>query len=210
MINRAILLAVLLLTAIACQSTPPTADSSLDRLTEWMTGSFASTAHAAEDPDYHDIRLHMARIWPDRTDGYWLYVEQAVATRLDEPYRQRVYHLIEEETGSIRSEIYTLPDPSRFAGDWKRMRPLYEIAPDSLLARRGCDVVLRRTQTGSFTGGTEGEECRSILHGASYATSEVVVTSEYLESWDRGFNAEGEQVWGATKGGYKFRKISSR
>jgi hypothetical protein len=27
-----------------------------------------------------------------------------------------------------------------------------------------------------------------------------------MVSWDRGYNDEGEQVWGAEKGGYRFVK----
>jgi hypothetical protein len=44
------------------------------------------------------------------------------------------------------------------------------------------------------------------LKGASYATSEVVIYSDKLISWDRGWNDEGKQVWGAQKGGYVFLK----
>ena len=36
------------------------------------------------------------------------------------------------------------------------------------------------------------------------ATSEVVVSPGRIESWDRGFDAEGAQVWGAEKGAYVF------
>ena len=45
------------------------------------------------------------------------------------------------------------------------------------------------------------------MRGASYASSIVTLTPKYLLSWDRGYNKEGEQVWGAEKGGYMFRKI---
>jgi hypothetical protein len=30
-----------------------------------------------------------------------------------------------------------------------------------------------------------------------------------MTSWDRGFDAQDRQVWGATKGAYLFRKSSS-
>jgi len=32
----------------------------------------------------------MVQIWEERTDGYWLYVEQAIAGYQDKPYRQRI------------------------------------------------------------------------------------------------------------------------
>ena len=83
-----------------------------------------SAAQAAEDPDFYDIRLEMVRIWPDRTDGIWLYVEQAAATHLDQPYRQRVYHVTEEGDGIFRSEVYALSEPLQYAGEWKKKDPL--------------------------------------------------------------------------------------
>ena len=57
-------------------------------------------------------------------------------------------------------------------------------------------------------GGTRGEGCASNLRGAAYATSEVVIMPGRIESWDRGFDAEGHQVWGAEKGAYVFVRKS--
>jgi hypothetical protein len=49
-------------------------------------------------------------------------------------------------------------------------------------------------------------DCKSSLHGVVYATSQVRITEAELYSWDRGFDAEGNQVWGAEGGSYVFRK----
>ena len=54
-------------------TTPVTDD--LEVLLSQMIGSFSSAEQAADDEDYFDIRLEMVPIWPDRQDGYWLYVE---------------------------------------------------------------------------------------------------------------------------------------
>ncbi|WP_337872991.1 CpcT/CpeT family chromophore lyase, partial [Ignavibacterium sp.] len=53
--------------------------SDLDLLVSWMTGSFNSEEQSKNDSDYYNISLEMHRIWENRNDGYWLYVEQAVA-----------------------------------------------------------------------------------------------------------------------------------
>ena len=45
---------------------------------------------------------------------------------------------------------------------------------------------------------------RSDLQGAAYAVSEAIISPQGLLTWDRGFDAAGKQVWGATKGGYDF------
>jgi hypothetical protein len=149
----------------------------------------------------------MVRIWPERSDGFWLYVEQAAATRLDRPYRQRVYRVTGPVDGVFTSHVFAIPDPLRFAGDWRTDEPLSSLTPDSLSLRKGCGVALRRGEDGAFRGGTDGKECRSSLRGASYATSEVTVLSDRIVSWDRGFDESGEQVWGARQGGYVFLRV---
>jgi|GEM_PF-48719 len=189
------------------EAVAPEGGGDMSDLAMYMTGSFSSLAQARADSDYIDIRLEVVPVWPDRSDGPWLYVEQALASRKSRPYRQRVYHLVDNGDGTISSEVYSIEEPLRFAGDWRLDEPLAGLSPDSLAVREGCAVVLRRISAKTFEGSTVERECVSSLRGAVFATSEVSVTRERLMSWDRGFDAEGNQVWGATKGPYIFDRL---
>lgn len=178
------------------------------QLVDWMTGSFSSQAQSERDEAYYDIRLEMWPIWAEHGSGdeAWLYVEQAVAGREDAPYRQRVYRVRALDDGRVESAVYTLPGPERFVGAWKTEAPLATLHPDSLIEREGCAIVLERTDDDSFVGATGERSCPSDLRGASYATSEVRVFAAGLDSWDRGFDPDDAQVWGAEKGAYEFRR----
>jgi hypothetical protein len=180
--------------------------SDIDLLVKWMTGSFSSEEQASQDTNYFNIELEMVQIWENRTDGPWIYVEQAVAEYKDKPYRQRVYQLKKESDGKIESIVYTISHPLRFAGDYKKNIPLLGLIPDSLVLRKGCKVVLYRVDEGYFEGSTVDNNCNSNLRGASYVTSEVIIKEDRLISWDRGFDENDKQVWGAEKGGYIFMK----
>jgi len=205
-IAAAIVLAALVAALTAgCAGEPE--PSVLDDALAWMTGSFSSAEQALADTSYYDIRLEVAPIWPDRDDGPWLYVEQAVATSLDRPYRQRVYHLVAETETVVRSEIYTLRRPMRFAGAHEDPERFATMSPDSLTHRAGCDVLLRRGDEGTLVGGTRGQGCTSTIEGATYATSEITLSAGRLVSWDCGFDDSGAQVWGAEKGGYVFVRV---
>jgi len=182
-------------------------NESLHRLATCLIGSYSSEEQARLDTDYYDIRLHMVLIWKQRTDGYWLYVEQALASTQARPYRQRVYHLTQPTDSTFESGVYTLSDPMRFAGRWKDENPLSLLTPDSLTKRDGCSIILMQKGADFFEGSTIGTGCPSELRGAAYATSEVKLWKDKLISWDRGFDKEGKQVWGAQKGGYVFRKL---
>lgn len=182
-----------------------------------MSGSFTSRDQALADPEYFEIELRMAPIWPGRSDGPWLYVEQARADSGDRPYRQRVYRLGHQSgpgvpAGVFISEVYTLPEPvGRFTGAWAdQSRAAFAgLSPRDLTLLEGCTVRLRwDPQRRVFTGGTDGTGCASTRQGAAYTTSQIELGEGLLTSWDRGFDAAGRQVWGAKSGGYRFVKVS--
>lgn len=189
----------------ACQPTPET-PSDLDTLVTYMVGSFDSAGQAATDTNYFDIKLHMVRIWPERTDGHWLYVEQAAAEAQERPYRQRVYQVTREADGHFKSAVFTMPEPLRFAGGWQDAAMLNDLTHEIIEERAGCAVYLSKQPDGTFSGQTDVKACSSVLRGATYATSSVAVSATEIRSWDQGFNAEDEQVWGATQGPYIFVK----
>jgi hypothetical protein len=172
-----------------------------------MTGSFSSQEQAQADTSFKDIRLEMVQIWKNQTDGHWLYVEQAAAEKLDKPYRQRVYHLTQENDSTFKSAVYTLANPMRFAGAWQEGNPLSSLTPDSLMERAGCAVLLTKQGGDIFIGVSESLSCDSDLYGAIFATSVVMIQKDQIYSWDRGFNINGEQTWGSRAGGYVFKRI---
>lgn len=194
----------------SCQRTECRTGTDVDTLAAFLTGSFSSQAQSERDPDnYFDIRLEAVEIWPGQEDGPWLYVEQAAARALDRPYRQRVYRLSSESGGVLRSRVYTFDEPLRFAGAWAEpARFDTELRPTDLTERDGCAITVTwDPSTRAFVGATSGDGCASSLGGASYATSEVELFADRLLTWDRGFDAGGEQAWGATEGPYEFLRV---
>ncbi len=190
-------------TAAQTQAEP---ESELKTLVQWMTGDFSSAAQHLRDTSYFDIHLHIARIWTADTGNYWLYVEQATAATQDKPYRQRVYQVESDGANGFKSIVYTLPDPAACIGAYKNTAIFDNMKPADLILREGCTVYLTRQESGAFGGSTKPNTCESNLRGAKYANSTVTVSAEMLQSWDQGFNEKGEQVWGATTGGYEFIK----
>jgi hypothetical protein len=202
---------LLLLTAatLACLTafapSPRAADGCCDlaQLVTMMTGHFTSAKQAAADEDYFDITLHMVPIWRERSDAHWLYVEQAVTGMADKPYRQRVYR-VSQRGDVFESAVFELPEPEKYIGTWRDDIPLADIGPADLIERPGCAVYLCKTGPCKFSGSTPGSDCLSSLYGAAYATSEVTITKDQVISWDRGYDPDGKQVWGAEKGPYVF------
>lgn len=192
----------------ACVSTPsgpaPRPDAA-KRVADMLAGDYTSAAQAAEDKEFLEVELHMARIWPERTDGHWLYVEQAMAAAREKPYRQRIYCVTEGDAGSVLSMVYELPNAAERVGAWHEPQAFDADSPGALVKREGCVIRLVR-EGDAWVGTTNGKDCLSSLRGATYATSEVRLLADRIETWDRGFDAADRQVWGSKKGAYRFDK----
>lgn len=172
-----------------------------------MSGDFSSKLQSEQDSDFFDIRLRMVPIWKSTPSEFYLYVEQAVSTSIDKPYRQRIYKVEKISDTEFVSHIYTVSAPSRFVGKKGDDAVFKQLTTDSLQIKDGCAVYLQyNTQTNDFSGATKDGTCPSERQGAKYASSKVTINSNQMVSWDQGWNEEGKQVWGATKGGYIFVK----
>lgn len=202
------LLALLLLVSLAARTLAADTASTLalDRLATLLTGTFTSADQALADKNYRHAVLHAVRIWPERADGPWIYVEQALPEALDQPYRQRVYQLAASADGALEIRVFTLDDPIKATGAWQKSTPLAPFTPDHLTFNEGCTVFFHAMPDGAFVGSTRGNGCPSDLRGATHATTDVTLTSDAIVWWERGYNASNRQVWGSATGGYIFKR----
>lgn len=190
----------------------PTDARDVETVKALLVGEYDSSAQEARDREYFTITLRMTQCWKERADGPWIYVEQAMSTAQDKPYRQRVYRLVSAGAGKVKSEVYELPGTmeevqDKFAGQWRASEPLKGLKAEELKLRDGCAITLTKQVDGVWMGSTNEKDCGSTLRGATYATSEVTLSQGLLRSWDRGFDKDGKQVWGAKKGAYEFVKL---
>ena len=176
-----------------------------------LVGDYSNAAQAKANPAVVELVLHVRPIWADRIDGLWLYVESALASTPDNPYRQRVYQVVDgNEALSVDSRIYDFPEnPSRYAGAWKAARPLDALSPDLLVPRAGCTTTFQRAADGSWQGAMRAGECATNHNGAAYTRSEVTLTRDALSVMDRAYDTAGNVVWEASPEPLRFEKQKS-
>jgi len=177
----------------------------LETLIDWMTGEYDSKDQAEKDSNYDHVTMRMTRVWADKPNGAWLYVEQALASTPEKPYRQRMYFLSEITEDEYSMDIYDLPQPAEFVGAWKDTSPFDNITLFDLSHKSGCTVVIFYDGF-QYGGSSRKGACKSERNGATYMTSDITLTEGSLEAWDRGYDGEGNQVWGPENAPYKFQK----
>ena len=207
--SLAVVAALIALSLSVFGQTSKVGKKDVKKLAEMMAGEFSSEGQSKTDAAFFHIKLRMKPIWAEKKDGRWLYVEQAASETEDKPYRQRVYHVYRQDETTIVSKVYEIKDAANYILGWKDEAKLKALSSDSLIDRQGCAIYLKKNADGTFAGSTPGKECLSTLRGASHATSEVTIFADKLVSWDRGWDKDGKQVWGAVKGGYIFKKSKS-
>jgi CpeT protein len=176
-------------------------------LQKCMSGNFDSKEQSLQDKEYFDIRLRMVPIWKTTENVFYLYVEQSMSTAMDKPYRQRVYKVVKEDDTHFTSYIYTLPEPEKFVGKLEGDVIFSSIDQEIIVEKVGCEVKLKfDPATNTFIGSTGDNVCPSDRSGAKWASSQVTISEQQMISWDQGWDESGKQVWGATKGGYIFKK----
>lgn len=200
----------LLLTSIliiSCKSSSISiskSESNFNELLTIMQGNYSSEKHSKRDTTYFNISLRMVPIWKEK--GHYLYVEQAMFSNQEKPYRVRIYKISQINENEFVSEIHTLKNEKDWIGKWKTPEAFDSLTENDIDKKEGCGVVLKRLGKNKFSGSTGNKTCPSELRGASYASSIVTVNPNSIVSWDQGFDKNNKQVWGAEKGGYEFLK----
>lgn len=204
-----LLVFVVLITFLSCKTEKKSQevkkDTELTELFELMQGSFNSAIQAEVDSTYYNISLHMYPIWKNK--GHFLYVEQALNSMQNKPYRQRIYEVTRASDSTFSSAVYKLDVDSLWIGKWKTPKAFDSISLKDIALKEGCEVILKRITPNHYIGKTGDNTCISTMRGASFARSEVEILEDKVISWDRGFDADGNYVWGAEKGPYIFNKL---
>jgi hypothetical protein len=192
--------------ALILSAVPLAAEPLLDRYAAVAVGTFSSAAQHRTDPAYDSVDARVVRIWPERTDGLWLYQEQTIvagrgAQQPPRPYFQRVGWVRAQADGTLRRDNFSLVRPDRFVGLGSPGYAGPALTPADL-GQTGCHNIIESPGHGLFAARTEG--CVNNWRGATIMRSVSVASPDRWVNWDRGFDAAGKRLWGPADGGYVF------
>lgn len=180
----------------------------LERYLSLATGSFDSSVQAARDQRYDHAIWHAVEIWPGDARERWTYSENWI-NGAETPYRQRITRYTTLDDGSILAQGFVFPGAAAYVGAWREPSRFAELERSLLDAGGSCEARIAHTGESRFEGGTSGQSCRNTYKGAAYMVSHSVVDANGLVNWDRGFDADGRQVWGPRSGGYRFLRTGA-
>jgi hypothetical protein len=170
-----------------------------------------TSAQAIANPKAPNVRMTTCRVQvtglPLQETGIFLYQEQALSRDLANPYRQRFLQISPSSySQSVRSRTFKPADPIRWSG-WCNQPAAARTLTAQELGSSVCNVFLRRSGD-RYIGNTPANGCPVSVRGAVRITNHVVLHANGMDTWDRGFDASGKQVWGARSESYQYRRLS--
>lgn len=200
------LLLLALLEGSSPEAPPPASTEEVER---WLAGTFDTKDQAALDPEVPLLRAVVVLVPKSRlSDGApVLYREEARFDRLERPERQCFLRLEEDGSGRVVVREFGLKGAAAAAGKWRTPEVLALFGRNDVRERPGCAVALARVGD-HFEGSAPGPGCAPALLGASRSSSEIRLWPGRMETWERSFDAKGEQVSGPRKGPVRWEKRS--
>ena len=198
-------------------STPPvstpahSADAAhqIEAVANYLEGVMSTTEQAENDPNFVGVQMTTCRIEVSapQPDSIYLYQEQALTASLDSPYRQRFLQITPETDPGDSSRIESRTFKPDNTEDWRGLcdQPSRVVASTEL-GEQACIISLRPAAIGGFVGSTPAGGCATTVRGAVSITNVVVLHDRGMDTWDRGFDAEGNRVWGAQDVPYQYRR----
>ncbi|XP_047269787.1 chromophore lyase CRL, chloroplastic isoform X4 [Capsicum annuum] len=165
---------------------------------ESLNGEKFSKEQAVRDPDSYFNFRWLSCPAADMVDGSKvLYFEQAFWRTPHKPFRQVGTYAIrdaEEYKNFCDRPRDQRPQPEEVIGD---------------IAEHLTTIHLKRCERGKrclYEGSTPADGFPNSWNGATYCTSELaVLKNNEIHAWDRGYDDDGNQVWGVKGGPYEFK-----
>ena len=184
-------------------------NTNLQQLTRMLSGGFSNQQQAFDNPPLYAHILVRFRPAPQLTPGS-LLLEQAYAIAPKEPYRIRILRpWLCSERGLVILN-FTIRDAQRFGGAVDDPERIAEIREEDLTLLEGCTYLVKPAGNG-FEGEVE-PGCRCLVkrkNRTSYLVSSFVLTTDGMETIDRGYDPEThDHLWGSIAGAFRFSRTN--
>jgi hypothetical protein len=190
---------------------PDSLESQVEEVASRLEGVMDTSAQAIANPKAPQVQMTTCRIrLTDRAAeppvAIFLYQEQALTNSLSKPYRQRFLQISPSPySQSVRSLSFKPVNSATWSGFCHKSSG-ERILHHADLGTPVCTVFLRRSAE-DYVGNTPVDGCPANFRGAVRITNHIVLHKTGMDTWDRGFDAAGKQVWGAQTDSYEFRKV---
>jgi hypothetical protein len=170
-----------------------------------LIGVMDTTQQAQTNPRIAKVQMTTCAVdFSPKQDNIYLYQEQAIIDRLNQPYRQRILVIQPSpDNSTVDSKAYKLNNAANFINFCNKDLTERRLSVSDL-AESVCTVLLKPI-AGGYQGETPPQGCPTNARGAVKITNTIILHYQGMDTSDRGYDSLGRQVWGAQDNFYQFR-----
>ena len=170
-----------------------------------LIGVMDTTQQAQTNPRIAKVQMTTCAVdFSPKQDSIYLYQEQAIIDRLNQPYRQRILVIQPSpDNSTVESKAYKLNNAANFINFCNKDLTERRLSVSDL-AESVCTVLLKPI-AGGYQGETPPQGCPTNARGAVKITNTIILHYQGMDTSDRGYDSLGQQVWGAQDNFYQFR-----
>lgn len=178
----------------------------------WLTGRMEAIVRSPGSSTPVTVRMITCHVQvpdnqiSDLNPTVFLYQEQALTDNLAEPYRQRFLQISPSALSQTVRSLAFRPADLKPWRNFCQKSVSERVVQLKDMGQPICSVFLKRSGA-SYVGSTPLDGCPAKSRGAVRITNHIVLRSDGMTTWDRGFDAHGKQVWGAKTESYQFHKV---
>jgi hypothetical protein len=187
-------------------------DTRLERLASLLAGEFTNASQALDSTAWFvNLRLWQRPVAGLDPASRWLFLEQANVLKTDQPYRQRLLRLY-QDNGQLWGQFFQFRDALSVLGGGQHPERLHGLTLAQVQLLSGCRLAIAPSVRGFRAALPAGCRCffdyagqqREVELGFEVESQGDII--QYL-SYDRGIDPQtGQGLWGALMGPYRFVK----
>ncbi|ERT05719.1 hypothetical protein M595_4327 [Lyngbya aestuarii BL J] len=141
-----------------------------------------------------------------RSPAIFLYQEQAMTSNPQKPYRQRFLQISPSADGQKVESATFVPPNLRALVNFCSQPESERLVTIEDIGDYRCSVFLQPAGS-QYIGQTQPEGCPANYKGAVTITNRITLDAQSMETFDRGYDQKGNQIWGAEDQSYQYQRI---
>jgi hypothetical protein len=175
-----------------------------------LVGIMDTSSQAQTNPKISNVRMTTCRVQvtPTPENVVFLYQEQALSDNLGKPYRQRFLRIsLVKNSKLVESAGFKPPKPESWIGLCNQPEEKRLVSSNDL-GKTECSVFLHK-EGNNYVGETQPGGCPTNFKGAVKITNQITLHSQGMDTWDRGYDGQGNIIWGAKEEPYQYLWLNS-
>ena len=181
--------------------------STLIALAQSLAGEFDNRDQAIADPAWFvHLKMWQRPVPLFGEDIITIFAEQANVLQLEQPYRQRLLRL-QDQQGQIQVQYYSFKQPELYRGAGAQPERFQNLTIDAIEILPRCILSVEQSGDRFVSSPLPDTRCCFSYAGEIRQVSlGFEVDSQQFLSYDKGIDSDGKALWGAIMGAYRYTK----